>query len=641
VKSLTSLWSCTAEELAVRCCTSATYDIKTVVSRVEHEGLSFLAITLADFGKAIQKWLNQGFVVPSDAPSFKVKRRTGLPAFLSGFLGRVFDSSSGALVDEPCIEAIYALHQLTLMFSKIALPSETREGLGNGRNGRKVVSPERERRAMQEYVDCELDVKAADARLDPSDREDFKRISAMLFGDLFAKLDRDVYWGRLVPKHGPGAVADKLSSNAKFNLRSWPARLQRVLPSEEFLFNSVDVSRLHEEELDIHEPGSEIPVRVITVPKSLKTPRIIAIEPAAMQFAQQSIYRAFLEAWREDGLLSRLLGFDDQDPNRDLAREGSLSGDLATLDLSEASDRVSNQHVLALLEDYPHLSAAVQASRSRKADVPGHGVIRLAKYASMGSALCFPMEAMVFLTVILLGIERELSAPLSRKDVVKVFSEQVRVFGDDLIVPRDHVLSVVSELENFGFRVNTDKSFWIGRFRESCGRAYYDGQDISIVRVRQILPTRRQDAEGVIATSEFRNLAYMAGLWKTARWLDDYLGRLLKVYPNVAPTSPLLGRVSFLGYQFQKLDQYTHAPLTRGYYEYSRSPSDPLEGDGALLKCLLQKAPAMGTFAINTLREHRSSDRFHPVMPSVDAEHLERSGRPEHVNIKLGWRSPF
>jgi hypothetical protein len=43
MKSLTSLWSCVASEMATRCCTSATRDIKTVVCRVEHEGLSFFS----------------------------------------------------------------------------------------------------------------------------------------------------------------------------------------------------------------------------------------------------------------------------------------------------------------------------------------------------------------------------------------------------------------------------------------------------------------------------------------------------------------------------------------------------------------------------------------------------------------------
>jgi hypothetical protein len=127
MKSLISLWSRTAKELAVRCRTSATLDIKTVESRTEHEGLSFLAITLADLGSVTQKWLDQGFVDSSGSASFRKKSgrgRTSLPAFLSGFYSRVFDPSSGALLNEPDIEAIYAIRQLTLMFGKIALPGD-------------------------------------------------------------------------------------------------------------------------------------------------------------------------------------------------------------------------------------------------------------------------------------------------------------------------------------------------------------------------------------------------------------------------------------------------------------------------------------------------------------------------------------
>jgi len=253
MKSLMSLWSCVAHEMATRCCTSATLDVKYVQRRIEHEGLSFLAITLADLGKAIQKWLDQGFVVPSDCPAFAKApgRRTGLPEFLQGFLGRVFDPCSGALLAEPDIDAIEAVLQLTLMFSKIALPEEPASSgdlifVGD----RKVVTEDRERRAMSEFVQCEQDVKESDDLLDPQYIEDFKRMSDLLFGELFSKVDRDVYWGRVVPKHGPGAVADRLSSNAKFNLRTWTARLQQVLPAEEFL----SVNPLHEdsrEELDI------------------------------------------------------------------------------------------------------------------------------------------------------------------------------------------------------------------------------------------------------------------------------------------------------------------------------------------------------------------------------------------------------
>nr|UJQ85247.1 MAG: hypothetical protein 3 [Leviviridae sp.] len=630
--------------MAMRCCTSATRDVKTVASRVEHEGLWFLAVTLADLGKAIQKWLDQGFVGPSsDAPKFHWDRKRGRPRFLGGFLDRVFDPSSGALLDDPDIESIYALRQLTLMFSKIALPAGAERDRLQG-NGHKVVSPERERAAMLEYIQCEQDVKASDNLLDPQFIEDFKRISGMLFGDLFTYLDREIEEGRVVPKHGPGAVAEKLSSNAKWNQQTWPARLDEEFPAEWHLVPSPPYLREKMElGLDFLEPGAEIPVRVVTVPKTIKTPRIIAIEPTAMQYAQQAIWREIRDAVNKDGFLARMIGFDDQDPNRILARRGSHSGDLATLDLSEASDRVSNQHVRAMLSDWPHLNRAVQACRSRKADVPGHGVIRLAKFASMGSALCFPMEAMVFLTLIFLGIERELSAPLSYETVVNRFHKQVRVFGDDLIVPRDYVLSVIDELHTFGYVVNIGKSFWTGRFRESCGREYYDGQDVSIVKVRAALPTSRQDADGVESAVSLRNQLYWAGLWKGAAFMDNYLEKLLKHFPNVAPTSPLLGRESALGYQFQKLDPYTHSPLTKGYYVHAESPRDPLDGSGALLKCLLQlEARDPSQRSLNGDRERLDLRTKAAVgIANAGEEHLERSGRPESVNTKLGWRSPF
>jgi hypothetical protein len=573
MKSLISLWSSVAQEMATRCSTSATNDIKTVVSRTEHEGLSFLAITLADYGKVIQKWLDLGLVDPSDSSSFKTNSRTGFPVFLQGFLGRVFNPVSGALLDNPDIEAILALRQLTLMFSKIALPEQPLRGCSS------VVSPRRERRAMSDFVQCEHDVKRNDSLLDTQFLEHFKRISGMLYDDLFAKVDRDIYWGRVIPKHGPGAVADRLSSNAKYNLRSWPARMCRVFPPHEFLRKG---------EYDIVEPRNELPVRVITVPKTLKTPRIIAIEPTAMQYAQQGLLASILSAVKEDGFLSRVIGFDDQEPNRQMAQEGSFSGNLATLDLSEASDRVSNQLVRAMLEDHPQLLEAVDSCRSRKADVPGHGVIRLSKFASMGSALCFPFEAMVFLTIILVGIESEQSAPLSRRDI-KSLVEQVRVFGDDLIVPRDYVLSIVDMLHTFGCVVNIGKSFWTGRFRESCGREYFDGHDVSIVKVRRVFPTRLTDVEGVESLVSLRNQLYMAGLWRSTSALDVRIKKLLKGnFPTVLPSSPLLGRVSSLGYQYQRLHPKYQSPLTRGYFTVPRIPIDKLDGYGALHKCLLR-----------------------------------------------------
>jgi len=119
VKSLITLWSELAEESANQCNTSAYKDINTVLARFEHEGLSFLTITLPSLGKAIQKWLDQGKV--GIHPAFLVERGGRLPRFLKGFFCRVFDRSSGSLLDEPCVASIRALRQLTLMFGKMHL----------------------------------------------------------------------------------------------------------------------------------------------------------------------------------------------------------------------------------------------------------------------------------------------------------------------------------------------------------------------------------------------------------------------------------------------------------------------------------------------------------------------------------------
>nr|QDH89620.1 MAG: RNA-dependent RNA polymerase [Leviviridae sp.] len=629
MKSLMSLWSQVAEESATRCCTSATADINTVSRRVEHEGLSFLTITLPELGKATQKWLDQGQV---EIHSSFSQGRGSLPLFLGGFFSRVFDRSSGTLLENPCVDSILAIRQLTLMFGKISLP----------------CSPARERRAMQNYLECEQDVRQFDMELSEKDIAEFKSMSGLLFRSLFTDMDREVYYGNILPKHGPGSTSDGLSSNEKYHQKNWTSRLEEVFPSYEYLIPSPRFSEVLDQ-VNILEPGAELPVKVISVPKTLKTPRIIAMEPSWMMFVQQGLLRAFLASFERDELLKKLIGFDDQFPNQELARKGSIDGHTATLDLSDASDRVSNQLVRAMMCEWTTLSRAFDASRSRRAVVPDHGVIRLSKYASMGSALCFPVEAMVFTTLIFLGIQRSLNVSLTRKHI-HMLSDSVRVYGDDLIVPVDHVPTVVQTLEHFGARVGPSKSFWTGKFRESCGKEYFNGHDVSIVRVRQMLPCTTADVTEVISAVALRNQLYLSGYWRTVRWLDNRLKKVLKHFPDVEPTSSVLGRVSFLGYQAERMDPRLHRPLVRGYVVEAKSPSDELGGYGALLKCFLKLEGSSEFWGSHTpdIPCYNLTGMAHVNEPSPwlhtmgqDEKHLERSGRPKRVNIKLGWRPPF
>lgn len=602
MKSLIALWNVLANDFASRCCTSTTMDMKTVQGRVEHEGLSFFTITLPSFGKEFRTVLDQGIIADASFPGFS-RGKGSLPLFLGGFFQRVFSSDTGVLLDDPDIEAIFAIHQLTLMFSKIELP----------------CSDARILKTISGFVECDSQVRKWSDEVKSSTFDDFYRISSLLFADMFAYVDSSVYYGELIPKHGPGATADKLYGNGKFNCRTWTERLEEYFPAMDYLFSSPSHFLEESENVEWLEPDAEIPVSVISVPKTLKGPRIIAIEPTCQQFCQQAVLEAIVSRV-ESSFLSQFIGFADQGPNQLLACEGSLTnGNLATLDLSDASDRVPLTLVESMLRDHPHLLGAILACRSQQASVPGHGIITLAKFASMGSALTFPIEALVFLTCVFLGIESELNTQFTSKDDFRHFFDRVRVYGDDIIVPDDYVESVIVQLERFNAKVGPSKSFWTGRFRESCGKEYFDGNDISIVKVRHLPPDNCQNATGSISWVSLRNQFYMAGLWSGAQFVDNMLGKVLKHFPNVLSTSPALGRICSLGYSTERECVHLHRPLVKAFVVKSRIPINSLDGPGALLKFFLKRG----------------------CLPSADREHLRRSGRPRAVDIKPRWTVPY
>lgn len=599
MKSLMLLWQEVANELATWCCTSTSLDYKTVQTRVKHEGESFLTITLPNFCTDFQKSLAEGRVDRNQFQGFTFTG--GLPRFLGGFLDLVFDRGTGLILDKPNVDAVFAIRQLTLMFGKILLP----------------CSDARKEAAIEGYIKCEQSVKDADNRRGPQETEDFARISRLLWADLFSTVDNSIANFEILPKHGPGSTADRLKGNQKFNQTEWTDRLESVFPAGSFLLPSwKHIDNL--DRINWLEPGQERPVRVVLVPKTLKTPRIIAIEPTAMQYAQQGILESFEKAILTNDNAKNLIQWKSNVPNQELALLGSQFGELATLDLSEASDRVSNQLVRTMFRNHPHLSEAVDATRSRKAEVlvgDEKKIIRLAKFASMGSALCFPVESLVFMTMIFYGIEKELMRPLTINDI-KSFYGQVRTYGDDIIVPVRYVRSVVSSLEAFGFKVNASKSFWTGYFRESCGKDYFMGEDVSVVRVRREFPTQQNNAQEIISTVSLRNQFYKRGLWKTVRFLDNLVEGIIP-FPAVGENSPILGKHNFTGYEFGKMCSNLQKPLVKGMKVVSVAPSDKLDGTGALLKFFLKRSEE----------------------PFVDRNHLERYGRPESVDIKLRWAS--
>ena len=531
MKSLNTLMRKVTEELGDICCVNTDLDVKTIEARIEGEGWSFLTITLADFGKNFERSLELGSVAHDSFPGFRY--RAGLPVFLRGFLGRVFDVKTGTLLGSPDEYSIWAVRQITLMWSKIKL--ETTE--------------KRNRDALLGYIQCEQQVGQSTQALsvDFDKIEALRRMSDVLYGRIFNNLDQDLVFGDgFRPQHGPGATADKLRGNSKWNQSEWTQRLEEVFPHGDYLFNAWGHQHDDTCPVQLLEPGKERPVRIVTVPKTQKSPRIIAIEPTCMMYVQQGLLKMIQESIEKDDFLSNFIRFSDQIPNQEMAQAGSrkdpkplYEGDtnmsryrLATLDLSEASDRVSLLHVEELLAYHGPLRRAVLAARSSKARIEEFDrEVELSKFASMGSALTFPMEMMVFLAVIFLGIEKAEGRQFQRRDV-QSFAGLVAIYGDDIIVPEIHATYVIDELEAYGFKVNRHKSFWRGNFRESCGREYYDGFDVSITRIRRpFISDVGASPEGVISMVELRNQLYKAGLWSTVRWMDTVLEEVIPFQP--------------------------------------------------------------------------------------------------------------
>lgn len=595
---------CVLDDSSIWCRTSTTRDFETITRRVENEGWSFITITLPTFCSDFERSLADGRIDRNSFMGFKRMKNSSLPAFLSGLMSIVFDSVSGCLLDNPDIHAIACIRQICLLHKKVLLP----------------CSKEREKQAFEGFVKCEHEVSIANrkvATLDDSIKIPlgvFGEVSDVMWSSVLGDLSNKVASHDLIPRHGPGATAEKISGNQKYSIKRWHERLQPFFPADLFAIPSYNALEMLED-IDFIEPDAELPVRVIQVPKTLKTPRIIAIEPVCMQYAQQALMAPMVSVLESHPLTGGKINFTDQTVNRELALSSSKSGRFATLDLKEASDRVPASLVDRMLKTVPALREAIFACRSTRARVPGIGDQHLTKFASMGSALCFPIESMVFYTICISAELQRLGLRVSRTNLLRV-SRDVRVYGDDIIVPVEAVPLVCSELEAFGLKVNFRKSFDSGKFRESCGMDAYDGTPVTPAYCRRTLPSNKRNALEIVSALSLSNQLYERGFWIAAQYLRDIVTGLNVPVPIVADTSPIIGRKSFVfDYEYSRVCPILHRRLARGIRIRTVKRTSVIDGYAALMKCFLKQGDE----------------------PFADKDHLERYGRPLSVDIKTGW----
>lgn len=205
--------------------------------------------------------------------------------------------------------------------------------------------------------------------------------------------------------------------------------------------------------------------RFTSVPKDSFKNRGICVEPLANVAFQLDVGTHLRKRLRRFGIdLDNIKVL-----HNDLAQLASLSGALATLDLSNASDLMSRSLVQLLVrEDWYDI---LDTLRCHETFVEGSW-FRVEKFSSMGNGFTFELMTVLFVT---------LGWTLGAADI--------SVCGDDIIVPAELAKPMMAALEYVGFEVNHSKSFWEGKFFESCGGDFFSGFPVRGPYMKQLPAT--------------------------------------------------------------------------------------------------------------------------------------------------------
>jgi hypothetical protein len=158
------------------------------------------------------------------------------------------------------------------------------------------------------------------------------------------------------------------------------------------------------------------------------------------------------------------INLNDQEINKELARVGSVSNQLATVDMSMASDTMALELIPFLFpKNWCDILLLLRSERY-EGELEG----KYHKFSSMGNGMTFVLESIVFAAA-----------------AHAVGSKTVSVFGDDIIIDSDKFQDLCNLLSFLGFTTNEEKSYHTGPFRESCGGDYWAGVDIRPFTVKE------------------------------------------------------------------------------------------------------------------------------------------------------------
>jgi hypothetical protein len=327
--------------------------------------------------------------------------------------------------------------------------------------------------AMQKFIECELECAKTNDRFLFSESCAFRTdAERWIFHSAKRKISKIMgpapSLSDLPLAFGPGNnVGQKRLTDAFYKLKAVPTVTKHLLSSAPIILGS-SPSWAHLAARTATVPSTSasvfVDVNVVGgselgfVPKTAKTDRPICTEPLLNSFLQLGIGKYLRGRLRKVGI-----DLNDQSRNQSLAREGSISGDLATIDLSSASDMISFSIVYELLpSDWFEL---MDKARSHFYSYEGKSY-SFEKFSSMGNGFTFELETLIFYALTVATCEfHNVAATVS-------------VYGDDIIAPSKCYRAICDILHFAGFQVNEKKSFHTGPFRESCGEDYFLGAPV-------------------------------------------------------------------------------------------------------------------------------------------------------------------
>jgi hypothetical protein len=485
--------------------------INIVRRRVTQEGLGFLTKTLPRLGKCFDKALCENAIMNASLVGFSTIRGSKLPRFLGELFMKVF-SPNGEIRPDPCVQAISDIRLILYIMYKY----ET------------AYTNEQEQQVIARFEKTEDDLSTSDKFLEEIRKDLPPRIvgcrrshstnpqtivtrkARSLLKRLFKQFDpRDIQ-----PRHGPGVVATKQRLWGKYHWSNVSHRISQMYPIDEYYFSSLTHVCDRLDSLKAIK-SEDLPAKVILVPKDSRGPRLISCEPVDFQWIQQGLGRAIVEHVEHHYSTRFNVFFTDQSPNQRGALLGSMKGGYATLDLNEASDRVSTDLVHLLFPD--NLVDYLDACRSSSTVLPDGRILKLRKFAPMGSCLCFPILALTIWAI--------LTAAAPDGDT----QESILVYGDDVIVPTHYASNAMSILESFGLKINRDKSCTSGFFRESCGTDAFKGVNVTPVRFRTVWAST-PSPDTYCSWIAYANSLYSRGCYEA---YDYIVGMLTHTYGSI------------------------------------------------------------------------------------------------------------